>query len=196
MNHLAHFYLARTSDEWMVGGFIADNVKGKKYQQYDKEIAEGILLHRFIDGFTDSHELVHQSKSKLRGKFGLLSGLIVDVIYDHFLAKNWKHYSEESLEAFTLHCYSIFDNYATILPEKNRLMLPYMRRDNWLLNYSHINGISRAFEGMSRRIKFTNKLYEAPDALIKYYDDFEAEFMFFFPLLEKSVTDRIQNNYT
>src|SRR5437868_3644589 len=111
MNHLAHLYLSIESEEWMVGGFIADEVKGKNYQTYQKGIADGILLHRFIDEFTDEHSIVRQSKSHLRPQFGLFSGLIVDMYYDHFLAKNWSVYSPEPLRVFTERCYIVFEKY-------------------------------------------------------------------------------------
>ncbi len=191
MNHLAHIYLARSSDEWMVGGFIADAIKGKKYFQYPEGIAAGILLHRFIDEFTDTHAIVRKSKSLLREQFGLLSGLIVDVYYDHFLAKNWKEYSEVPLEKFTVNCYSVFEEHSTIMPVQYQKMLPYMKKDNWLLNYANLSGIRQAFEGMSKRIKIPNKLYEAPEALLENYNEFEEEFREFFPKLSAAVEKRI-----
>lgn len=84
MNHLAHLMLVRNSDELMLGGFIADAVKGKKFLDYEKEISKGILLHRFIDNYTDTHAEVSELKKLLRPQFGLLSGVVIDMIYDHF----------------------------------------------------------------------------------------------------------------
>jgi len=191
MNHLAHIYLARSSDEYMVGGFIADAVKGRKYQQYSEGIAKGILLHRFIDGFTDTHDLVRKSKVLLRERFGLLSGLIVDIFYDHFLAKNWKEYSGEPIEEFTMNCYSVFERHFSILPVQYQKMLPYMKKDNWLLNYANLSGIRQSFEGMSKRIKIPNKLYDAPEALLEHYDEFEKEFREFFPKLSSAAERKI-----
>ena len=62
MNHLAHLFLSRHSEKMMVGNFIADGVKGKKYLAYEDEIADGIVMHRAIDTFTDTHETVSHSK--------------------------------------------------------------------------------------------------------------------------------------
>ena len=76
------------------------------------------------------------------------------------------------------------------MPERNQRMLPYMQKENWLLNYANITGIRRSLEGMSKRINIPNKLYEAPDALLKHYDEFEKEFKDFFLLLQSSVEQR------
>lgn len=178
----------------MIGGFIADAIKGKKYQQYSDEVAFGILLHRFIDTFTDTHNIVRESKTLLREKFGLLSGIIIDVFYDHFLAKNWRDYSEVTLKKFTTNCYSVFENRFSILPVQYQKMLPYMKKDDWLLNYANLTGIRRSFEGMSQRIKTPNRLYEAPEALLAHYDKLEKEFRLFFPELSLAVEKRI-NQY-
>src|SRR5205085_7057375 len=113
MNHLAHLMLARNSDELMVGGFIADAVKGKKYLDYENEISKGILLHRFIDSFTDTHKEVSELKVLLRPQFGLLSGVVIDMLYDHQLAKHWSEFNTDSLESFTTHSYNVFEQFAS-----------------------------------------------------------------------------------
>jgi acyl carrier protein phosphodiesterase len=189
MNFLAHLYLSRHSEKLMVGNFIADGIKGKKYLLFEKDIAGGIIMHRAIDTFTDQHPIAHHSKSLLREKFGLLSGVIIDVFYDHFLAANWQSYSNESLEKFTSSCYAILFKNENSLPEKNRKMLFYMSRENWLLSYADIDGIRSALTGMSRRVKFENKLFEATDELEKNYNAFKNDFTEFFPQLINHVKD-------
>jgi acyl carrier protein phosphodiesterase len=190
MNFLAHLYLSRHSEKLMVGNFIADGVKGKKYLLFEKEIASGILMHRAIDTFTDQHPVAHHSKSLLREKFGLLSGVIIDVFYDHFLAVNWQTYSDESLEKFTTTCYAVLFKNENSLPERNRKMLFYMSCENWLLSYADIDGIRSALTGMSRRIKFENKLFEAADELEKNYNALKNDFTEFFPQLISHVKGR------
>ncbi len=78
----------------MVGNFIADSVKGKKFRDYEKEISGGILMHREIDSFTDTHEIVKHSKSFFRTRYGLYSSVIIDLVYDHFLSANWNSFSD------------------------------------------------------------------------------------------------------
>ena len=187
MNHLAHLYLSRHSEKLMVGNFIADAVKGKKYLDYEEEISRGIVMHRAIDTFTDSHEIVHHSKSLLRAKYGLYSGVLIDLFYDHFLAKQWKKFSEIPLWFFTENCYRVFEKYFDIMPSRNQMMLKYMREENWLLNYSHTEGIERSLRGMSRRIKNNPGIENAHWDLKKHYNELEKDFENYFPELMKHV---------
>src|SRR6185436_2495542 len=112
------------SEKMMVGNFIADAVKGKKFLEYDEEISRGIVMHREIDTYTDSHEIVSHSKSFFRSRYGLFSSVLIDLFYDHFLAKNWNVYSGEPLALFTEKAYRVFEKYLSIMPEQNRIMLP------------------------------------------------------------------------
>src|SRR5277367_1527199 len=101
MNFLAHLYLSGDNPKIKTGNFIGDFVKGKNLaDRFEKDIAKGIVLHREIDWFTDRHPVVKQSKDRLREKYRHYSGVIVDVFYDHFLARNWINYSSKSLSDF------------------------------------------------------------------------------------------------
>ena len=186
MNHLAHLMLARNSDELMLGGFIADAVKGKKYLDYEKEISKGILLHRFIDNFTDTHAEVSELKKLLRPQFGLLSGVAIDMIYDHILAKHWNEFNTDSLEIFCNRAYLVFEKYVSIMPERNQQMLTYMHKENWLLNYAHIEGMTRSFNGMSRRIRKGELLIHAPQFILDNEIVLKESFFRFYPELMKA----------
>ena len=101
MNFLAHLYLSGDNPKVKVGNFIGDFVKGKNLKdRFEADIARGIGLHREIDWFTDTHSIVKQSKDRLRPKYRHYSGVIVDIFYDHFLAKNWDRYSKQLLPDF------------------------------------------------------------------------------------------------
>jgi acyl carrier protein phosphodiesterase len=95
MNFLAHIYLSGDNDLLKIGNFMADSIRGHHYEDYPTEIRKGILLHRAIDSFTDMHPIYRQSKHRLHEKYGHYSGVIMDIFYDHFLAKNWNKYSNE-----------------------------------------------------------------------------------------------------
>ena len=138
MNFLAHIYLSGNNEKLMVGNFIGDFVKGNQLDSFEKEIKQGVQLHRAIDQYTDSHIVVSQSKDKLREKYRHYSGVIVEVYYDHFLSKNWSHYHAQDLKGFTEEFYETIKSYTAILPERAAHMLPYMQQGNWLLNYSNI----------------------------------------------------------
>lgn len=183
MNFLAHLHLSGNDPNIMVGNFIGDFVKGKKVENYEPRIAKGILLHRAIDYFTDTHQIVAKSKGRLRDKYRHYSGVIVDIFYDHILASNWSQYHKESLEKFANEAYNLVLSYEEILPKKVLYMLPYMMKNNWLVSYASIDGISSVLLGMSRRTKYRSRMEEATKELEEDYDLYKKEFKEFYPEL-------------
>jgi acyl carrier protein phosphodiesterase len=186
MNFLAHAYLSGDDPKIMVGNFIADFVKGRQaLNTFETEIKRGIELHRLIDEFTDSHPVVSQSKDRLRPKYRHYSGVIVDVFYDHFLARNWTNYHATPLPDFAARVYKTMEDHNALLPTGVLRMLPYMKRGNWLVNYSKVEGIDRALTGMASRTPYLSKMDEAVQDLLKDYNAFQKEFEAFFPELIK-----------
>jgi acyl carrier protein phosphodiesterase len=170
----------------MVGNFIADFVKGRlALQEFDAEIIKGVELHRAIDEFTDTHSVVTQSKNRLRPKYRHYAGVIVDVFYDHFLAKDWHAYHAKPLSQFAEHVYKTITHYDSILPVDVKRMLPYMIKGNWLVNYSKTEGIHRALSGMASRTPYESKMDQAVEDLVLHYTEFQNEFDIFFPELKK-----------
>ena len=180
MNYLAHIYLSGNNDLITIGNFIADGIKGKSYKNYQKEIQIGVVLHRNIDTFTDAHPTVRLSTKRLHEKYGHYSGIIVDILYDHFLAKNWSQYCHIPLKDFVENFYDSLEIYYELLPLRIQKMMPYMITDNWLLSYASIEGISRVLDGMNRRTKNRSGMDEAINELEEFYSEFETEFSAFF----------------
>ncbi len=165
----------------MVGNFIGDFVKGNQIIHYDDSIIEGILMHRKIDDFTDNHPVFRRSRKRIRHKYRHYSGVIIDLFYDHILAKNWDEYAEESLDKFVHEVYSVIQNHIQIIPEKARYMLPYMMKHNWLLNYSTLEGIDLSLKGLSKRTNHRSGMEHAAADLREKYNQFENDFKEFFP---------------
>lgn len=180
MNFLAHIYLSGNDENIIIGNFIADAIKGKKYLNFPPEIQKGILLHREIDTFTDSHPIVHQSTAKLHSKYSHYSGVIVDILYDHFLAKNWDQYHSVQLADFVQRFYALIKKNFKDLPARIQRLTPYMIADNWLLSYATVEGIGRILAQMNIRTKGIANMDQAVKELEEYYDDFENEFTLFF----------------
>lgn len=159
---------------------MADGIRGNDYLNFPDDVKKGILLHRQIDTFTDSHLVYRKSKHRLHEKYGHYSGVIMDILYDHFLAKNWINYSKEKLEDFASNFYkSLFDN-ESILTEKTKNMLPYMYDRNWLVSYATIAGIELILFQMDYRTKHRANMQEAVVELQQFYNEFEEEFTVFF----------------
>lgn len=180
MNFLAHIYLSGEDEGVTIGNFIADSIKGKKYLNYSEELQKGILLHRSIDTFTDQHPLVRQSTKRLHENHGHYSGVIVDIFYDHFLAKNWKQYHPDPLGEYVSQFYKLLETNLEKLPPNIQNMLPIMKSNNWLLSYATTKGINTILEQMSRRVKHKNSMHTATVDLEKHYTEFEREFSIFF----------------
>jgi len=180
MNYLAHIYLSGNNDQVAIGNFISDSVRGKKYKAFPIEIQKGILLHREIDTFTDAHKIFRQSTKRLHKNYSHYSGVIVDIFYDHFLAKNWRNYSDIPLDEYIIRFYKSLKEHEDILPERVQKMMPYMIKGNWLLSYASIEGIARVLDGMNNRTRNISKMNLATKELQEFYTEFENEFTLFF----------------
>jgi acyl carrier protein phosphodiesterase len=186
MNFLAHLYLSGSDPDIQLGNFIGDFVRGRNLvEQFDARIAAGIELHRTIDEFTDKHAIVKLSKDRLRGKYRHYAPVIVDIFYDHYLAKHWDQFHDVFLPDYADNVYAMVMSRETILPEKVKWMMPYMIKQNWLTNYARIDGIGRVLGGMSRRTPYDSKMHESIEELKNHYSEFEMEFLEFFPKLQE-----------
>lgn len=181
MNFLAHIYLAGNDDGLIIGNFIADMVKGKDYQNYPEDIQKGILLHRQIDTFTDNHPVWRKTKRRILEEQGKYSGVVVDLYYDHFLAKEWQRFSKEKLEAFVCRNYRLIIKNYRILPNRARFILPFMVRQNWLVNYANLEPLSLIFDRMDRRTAYRSGMKTSVATLQKYYPEIKSDFYKFMP---------------
>lgn len=159
---------------------MADGIRGNDYLKFPPEVIKGILLHRQIDTFTDSHPIYRKSKHRLHEKYGHYSGVIMDILYDHFLAKKWNKYSDEKLEDYVGHFYKSLETNKEILSEKTKSIMPYMIDQNWLVSYETIAGIEMILFQMDYRTKHRANMQEAVVELQEFYTDFEEEFTLFF----------------
>lgn len=191
MNFLAHIYLSGENDLIKIGNFMADGVRGHDYEVFPIEVQKGILLHRAIDTFTDAHPIFRQSKHRLHEVYGHYSGVIMDIFYDHFLAKNWKNYSDEKLEDYAERFYqSLRDNYEW-LNAKTQGMMPYMIGRNWLVTYASVEGIGMILFQMDHRTKNRANMQNAIKELTEYYAEFEEEFTTFFEDLRQHAQQKL-----
>lgn len=184
MNFLAHLYLAGSNKEIMIGNFIADTIKGNKFHHFSEDIQTGVKMHRAIDVFTDEHPIFRQSKRRLDNKYRLYKGVIIDLVYDHFLAKNWQQYSDISLFNFSQDVYQLLELHLPILPERAQYLIPYMAKQNWLYKYRTLQGIGEIMHDMNIRTKGISKMNEAIIDLKDNYAIFEEDFTSFFKEVE------------
>lgn len=187
MNHLLHFLLARDDEDLRLGSVLGDIVKGRverfAHPGVTPQLRTGIQLHRTIDSFSDQHPAVHRSKQRLAPQYGRLSGVLVDVFYDHVLARTWEVHHRVSLADFTQDVYRTLRTNLPRLPTAIHPLVHAMTRHDWLLSYADIDGIDRALRGMAQRMPVARGIAPAAAELERHYDAFADDFAAFFPEL-------------
>ncbi len=192
MNFLAHFYLSFDDPQLLVGNFIGDHVKGRKHEDYEERVQAGILLHRFIDSYTDTHEMVSATNALLRPSYKKFAPVLTDIFFDHFLAARWEEFHEQKLASFTGQAYHTLNEHADIMPDRSKMTLHYMQMQDWLLGYAGIEGIQRSLNGMNRRTGGIGHLDRATKELQEHYEEINELFSAFFPDVQASVKDWIK----
>ena len=179
MNFLAHLYLSGNDDKLLTGNFIGDYVKGKNFLKYPGRIREGIILHRRIDTFTDSHALFREVKRVFRKEFGLHSGVVTDLVFDHLLARQWSHYNRNSLKQFARKVHAVLIAHFFYLPPRVQGFLPVLIKNRRLESYAHAEGIRQSLEIMSRYTSLPEKAGTAIDIMQEHSGYIENRFSLF-----------------
>ncbi|KUM39941.1 acyl carrier protein phosphodiesterase [Pseudomonas sp. EpS/L25] len=182
MNYLAHLHLGGPGREDRLGSLYGDFVKGSP-DAWPTGIAAGIRLHRRIDVYTDDHPLVIQAKTRLPAARRRVAGLLVDVFFDHCLARHWHDYADQSLPSFTADCYRTLLEEPALPPRLARIA-PLMAQQDWLGSYTDFAVLERVVEGMARRLSRPELLAGAFAELAVAYDGLEEDFRRFYPQLQ------------
>jgi acyl carrier protein phosphodiesterase len=164
----------------MVGNFVADWVKGRTFDQYPADIQRGIVMHRAIDSFTDAHPLHKHSRSYFVPSYGRFSGIVVDVLYDHFLSMHWNDFVAGNRINYIENAYTVIQRYKTFLPARPKRMLPSMIHHDWIGCYVSLYGLEKVLARMSRRTSLPAFSQDAIVILRKNYEAIDADFMAFF----------------
>lgn len=182
MNFLAHLRLGPDEPQQALGGLLGDFVKGPVAAiELPDSVRQGIWLHRSIDAFTDRHPLVARSKARVTGERRRYAGIMVDMFYDHLLARHWEQFTDEPLASFTGRMYQAVLEQQALMPERARRVLVRMAEDDWLGSYAQLPNLHQALNKMSLRLRPGNPLPGAVDELERDYRGFEADFMAFMP---------------
>jgi len=149
MNYLAHLYLGQGSAQSLIGSLMGDFIRGHLDESLPLAIRQGIWLHRKIDAFTDAHPVFRASKGRLRPPLRRYAGILVDVFYDHFLARDWALYSSVSLRDFSWSVYRTLHSHHERLPtpmNRNGAVLEAL----FLVTLQEIGNPARPGEGQRR----------------------------------------------
>jgi len=191
MNYLAHTYLSGNNDNIKIGNFLGDWVKGSDYLKYSEKIQTGILLHRNIDAFTDQHPIVRLGASRFQSRYARYSGVIMDILYDHYLANNWRDFCDISLRDYVNRMHNLMLNNFEILPERLQNYLPGFMNERWIERYATLEGIRDVLDTMSKRTSLPKETEFAISVMEAFYRDFRHEFFDFF----SQIIEFVENKY-
>ncbi len=193
MNYLVHFLLAGEDEDLRLGNLLGDFVKGRverfEHPGLTERLRVGIQMHRTIDAFSDRHPAVHRSKQILAPEYGRLSGVIVDVFYDHVLARRWSEHHSRPLAVYTQDVYRTLRRNLHRMPPAVHPLVEAMSRGDWLRAYASQRGIERALQGMASRRRVAAGIGTAGQLLADHFDQFSADFDEFLPDLRARCTE-------
>lgn len=181
MNYLAHIFLSGNNAHLKLGNFIGDFVKGSQFNNYPPDIRRGIILHRKIDAFTDSHEVVKETVSFLKPVFGRYSAIIVDMYFDYFLAVNFQMYSTQSLHAFAFRFYGVAVCNYKYLPDRVKGFIFHFISSHRLYKYSSLEGLRNSLQIMANYKSSAINPALTLDFLVENMAEIEKRFHLFFP---------------
>jgi acyl carrier protein phosphodiesterase len=185
MDYLVHFLLTGDDEELRLGDVLGDLVKGRverfEHPGLTARMRTGIQLHRTIDTFSDHHPAVLRSKRILTPAYGRLSSVIVDVFYDHVLARRWTEHHPRPLPEYTQDVYRTLRGNLHRLPAAVHPLIHAMSRGDWLRAYATQGGIDRALQGMAQRRPVAAGIGTAGRRLSEHFERFSADFDEFLP---------------
>lgn len=192
MNWLAHIFLAEPNIESRLGNLLGDFVKGEIRKELNPALQRGIACHTAIDSFTDIHPIVSNSKIRITPPQRRFAGVILDVLYDHFLIKNWGLYSNISIDDFIAEIHTSFGAYSAI-PAMTKTQIDRMIQADLLRSYRDLDGVEVALRRISRRLECrvprTFALELAMPDILANYDALDGDFQQFFPELRSYVNE-------
>lgn len=192
MNYLAHIFLSGRHEEILIGNFIADSISNKKIEELPEGMKKGILLHRKIDSFTDSHPKVKESTKLLNQAHGKYAPVMLDIFYDYFLMKNWKRYSDEDFDVFKKRSYRILEENMKWIPPKMRKNLPGMIAADWLTSYGKLEGIEFTIGKVKNRVSKPDFLDNPIESIFDHEEMLNDNFNIFFPDLMEVTSQKLK----
>ena len=193
VNFLAHALLSPDDDEIRAGNVCADLIKGRVEGVATPGIVAGVALHRAIDRFADRHCAFMACMPHIAPPRRRYARVIVDVFFDHCLARSWERYSTVSLDSFVEHVCARMARQVDIIPVRDRERLERMLESRWLGMYATRAGLDRAFAGLARRARFGHRLGEAAADLDRHYPAIEASFHVLMPALREHAGQALAN---
>ncbi|MGM0774053.1 MAG: ACP phosphodiesterase [Pseudomonadota bacterium] len=183
MNHLAHLFLAPDSPHARVGSLLGDFARGVVASDLPAEVREGLYHHRAVDAFTDRHPEVIASKQLFSAQRRRFAGVALDILYDHYLLRNWQRFSHVEADSFIEQVYRELDANAPLMPEPMQRVTKQIIRHDWFHSYMDLQNIGYALDRVAGRIRFSNSFSGIIEEIEEHDEELERRFLHFFPEL-------------
>ncbi len=182
MNFLAHALLSGDAEADRVGGLMGDFIKGPLPAGLPPDLACGVALHRAIDSFADRHPAFVASRARISPERRRVSGVLVDIFYDHLLARDWADHGPGVLEDYAARLYASLRARSGLLPAKAREIAELMSSNDWLCSYRNVAAVGRVIDRMAvYRLRRANPLGGGIEEFLADAAGFEADFRVFLP---------------
>ncbi|MGF1738283.1 ACP phosphodiesterase [Photobacterium satsumensis] len=194
MNFLAHLHLAQQCNSHLAGNLLADFVRGDPYRQFNQDIADGIKLHRFVDSYIDAMPEVRNCRQLFGSDTRRVSGIALDMVWDHFLARHWQQFHPLTLPEFVRETRAEVEQYQHNMPENYLLTMNRMWQQNWLLQYQYPESLETSLTRMANRRPKLHQLALTPAVLMVNYSKLEQQFFVIYPQVEQAARGFQPNN--
>lgn len=191
MNYLAHLLISPEDGLSRLGNIMADFMRDVNQELLPQKVWEGIQLHRSVDGYTDSHEVVKDLRKQFSPEKRRFSGIVLDVVFDHFLIKHWEKYSAYEFHAFVDQSYEDLWQHRELMPARMEMVVGWMIKRDWIRSYAELEHVGRALDGLAGRLKLMHDFHGSIDEVHQHYESIEAGFLKFFPDLLQHVNQRV-----
>jgi acyl carrier protein phosphodiesterase len=181
MNHLAHTLLAGHDDAMLLGGLLGDFWRGAPASDWPAGVAAGVRLHRRVDSYTDAHPVVVAAKARFDAPFRRYAGVVLDVWFDHLLARDFERLSGQSLRAFADRASQVLAADAAWWPLPFRVYAGRLRQHDGLIAYAEREHIGFVFERIAARLSRSNPVAIALAAVEAIEAPLARDFEAFWP---------------
>ncbi len=169
MNYLVHLYLAGDQPGHLLGALMGDFVKGPLPEYYQGSLREGLQLHRKIDAYCIDQPDCRRSRQRIDVSFGHLRAIMVDIFYDHLLARHWREHHPLSLQVYAGHVYRLLEKNYDRLPAAMRPVVDRMIAMDWLCGYADLATVETVLQRIGKRLSRPNRLGEGLNQLTDNY---------------------------
>lgn len=187
MNHLAHVFLAPNTPQSRVGSILGDFCRGIAMEELPGEVRRGVEHHLAVDGYTDRHPQVCQSRRLFSPQRRRFAGVALDVLYDHYLLKHWHRFTSADQDDFIRGVYRELPEHEYLMPESMRWVTRRIITDDWFGHYRQLDNIGYALDRVAERIRFPNRFAGIIEEIEHHNEELEARFLEFFQELQRQL---------